>query len=334
MSNYETDPYPQSDDESEQTMYLEDAIIYLEDQYRDVETKGKITPGPRPYRAAICHATPMFPPGLDLADVESVAVDESDSALERRMINIGLKYLISQGETLYEGDFVEFVSTNGCSEHDITSYILIGDSIEPLERHGDYFVPHRKLAYPRYSFAHWERAHRTDGFWINVKEVKLEVNQEGQLVIDGKWFIEQYDEENNWKQFNKEVSQALKLLLEREDVKAICVSPFDDLPHLRFEGELSDETPKDSASEYIAGLLSERNYKLFMTGSLPVETSAGLVGIQSEQDHDVAMFFAKTELPCAEACRKVLKVREDRAKEGLETVLVRPVVDMILAYLM
>jgi hypothetical protein len=172
-----------NEEDSEETMLLEDAIIYLEDQYKDVETKGYIKPGPRTDKAAMHFATPMFSYELDTREIEDITLDNNNLALERRIINVGLKYLISKKAELYEGDFVEFYTTTGPSLYDTTSYILIGDKIEPLERNGDYFVPHSKLAYPQYSFTYWEIANRIDGWRINTKDVKMEVSEDEKLWL-------------------------------------------------------------------------------------------------------------------------------------------------------
>jgi hypothetical protein len=162
-------------------------------------------------------------------------------------------------------------------------------------------------------------------------------------VVDKKWTIEQnvYEEDDVYlwgsneerdleQELKKATSHALMLLFERDDVKAICVSPYDSLPELQFRGETT--AGEDSLSNHIATILIGRYRDTFP----PFDNIAGRTNkysIESERDHDIVIFFAKTQLPCARACKEIIADRKRRIKIVLEGLLFDPLMGVVASYL-
>jgi len=329
-------------------------ITRLERYFENVDVKGYIKLGSRKDGAKIHFARDVFPDDFNF-DFRNVA-DEKERAEERRVIDIGLKFLICQGEELYEGDLVEFEMQDQCSECDASSYILINDSIQPLLRQGsDYFVPHRELAYPTYRLGYWEEAaHRSSQWWIDLRLVKMRVDK-FKMIIDEKYhlswaeatvdaledhadFLEVKMQSDRW-----DLWDAFCMLCQRHDARTIPVEFLDgERGKELVVASLFDDFKPTTIWDHLLVCLLKHHESLTVVKFHSSFLYPGIEGLQmsykmftdirDEIEEEVVIFFSQTKFPCNVRCKELVNSRKDQTKSCLTGIL-PPLANIILSYI-
>lgn len=337
-------------------------LLELEEKVKDVEVKGYIKLTQRKDGAKMHFARSVLPSSVDLDQL-----DENPN--ERRILDVTLKLLILQKIELHEADFVEFSETDKASDEDSTSCILINDSIQSLERYDSFFAANRKFIHPDYPTDYWQISDvQGINMWFDIK--RMGVTQVGGRYFCGEYFLS-IDMLVMAQNYENQLMHAFYLLCQRPDATSFlgCTERLvtDDGKYV-----LSPIVPNDfkpqGTWDHLMTLICNQHFGLFVQCIPSIDTEIQLaeftqdeinnmtinklqanrfirmqdkykdtpwegVDVKSGLEEETMLFFAETELPCGEYCRKVQRDRIERSGAMGLTGLFRPLIDITLAYL-